>query len=93
MAVRYAKFLEILLNASLHSSRVGSPARDTRVDDTFATGVAEDECAFPESFFSTLDFPTPNFANALEELGGLVDWADGSFGWGDSRGVFGDHVS
>lgn len=92
MAVRYAKFLEILLNASLHSSRVGSPARDTHVENAFTAGAAEDESAFPGAFFSALDFPTPNFANALEDLGGLVDWADGSFGWGDSRGVFGDHL-
>ncbi|KAG9257399.1 uncharacterized protein F5Z01DRAFT_385094 [Emericellopsis atlantica] len=83
MAVRHAKFLEILRNASLHSSRVGSPAstRDTHGENPVTTGVAEDEDAFPVSFFSALDFPAPAFGNALEELGGLADWADGSFGW------------
>ena len=92
MAVRYARFLEIMLNASLHSSRVESPAgeRGAECDDNGGGGVVEGNGADADnSDYSTLlpasawdNMAMLDFPYALGNPGDPFQWWDGTANFG-----------
>ncbi|KAI9172838.1 d-lactate dehydrogenase [Paramyrothecium foliicola] len=99
MAVRYARFLEILLNASLHSSRAESPATtgpEDAIPDTSgelgASGTDDQEfswasCLAPAT--SSLDnWASLDLSNGLGNPGDPFQWWDGTFG---VTGIVGMH--
>lgn len=91
MAVRYARFLEIMLNASMHSSRGQSPSNEA-AEEQLNGGVMQGggdmdfdySNLLPASSWDNmtiLDFP-----HALGNPGDPFQWWDGTFGMAGTMG-------
>jgi hypothetical protein len=82
MAVRYARFLEILLNAALHSSRPDSPDGERPELCTTASAAAAIEngnwAYFLPSALTQDTFPA-DINNSISYMGDF-QWWDGAFG-------------
>lgn len=68
MAMRYARFLEIMVNSS--HPRSDAPASPQGLAQGGDVGYVA----------SLRDFGVPDIDPALGSIGDLVDWSDGSFG-------------
>ncbi|EGX43113.1 hypothetical protein AOL_s00215g722 [Orbilia oligospora ATCC 24927] len=90
MAVRYAQFLEILLDASLRSSKAQSPAGENiGPDAAAATGTENVDWGYYTTSISAIDsLATFNLSSGIGPQMDSLLWWDGAFGLTGNTGFY-----